>query len=231
MVDFYGQNLRASQMPVVIAVALLFASLGPGGEIPEYAPAGDEAYTLDLELDGFRNGYMDSDRLMTVNGCTLERDAAYTFALMYEAAETDGMRLRPGSCYRTYNQQDNAYNRRCPFTDVPVFAETQVSGGMVQTGTKSVRVCSGPPTAQAGKSNHGWGRAIDFTDGRGTLTCYDEEFHWLKLNAHRFGWVHPPWARCGMDTEEAWHWEFAGVTAPVLVGYVNLDPILLRAVE
>lgn len=209
---------------------MVAAALGPG-EVPEYAPAGDQAYTLDLELDGYKNGYMDSDRLLAIDGCALERDAAYTYSLMYEAAEKDGIRLRPGSCYRTYSVQDRAYNRRCPLTDVPVYAESEVSGGKVQVGTKSARVCTGPPTAQAGKSNHGWGRAIDFTDGRGTLTCYDKEFDWLQLNAHRFGWVHPPWARCGMETEEAWHWEFAGVTTPVLVGYVNLDPSLLRAIE
>lgn len=217
-------------MPVILSIAILFSGLA-AGETPEFAPAGDEAYSLDLELDGYRNGYMDSDRLMTINGCTLERDAAYTFALMYEAAERDGIRLRAESCYRTYSVQDRAYNRRCPLADVPVYADGDVSGGKVQTGTKKVRVCTGPPTARAGKSNHGWGRAIDFTDGRGVLTCYDEEFQWLQLNAHRFGWVHPGWARCGMPLEEAWHWEFAGVTAPILVGYVNLDPALLRTVE
>lgn len=217
-------------MPVILSVALLFAALAPG-EAPEYAPAGDEAYSLDLELDGYRNGFMPSDRLMTINGCTLERDAAYTFALMYEAAQRDDFRLQPVSCYRNFYVQDAAYESRCPMTDVPVFAESDVSGGKVQTGTKSVRVCTGPPTAPGGRSNHGWGRAIDFGDDRGILTCYDEEFQWLQLNAHRFGWVHPPWARCGMELEEAWHWEFAGVTAPVLVGYVNLDPALLPAVE
>ena len=52
-------------MPNVFALlVVLIASLGPG-EAPEYAPAGTEAYTLDLELDGFVNGRMDSDRLMT----------------------------------------------------------------------------------------------------------------------------------------------------------------------
>jgi hypothetical protein len=217
-------------MPGLLALVLLIAGLAPG-EAPEYAPAGEEAYTLDLEVDGYRNGYMPSDRLMTINGCTLERDAAYTFSLMYEAAEKDGIRLRAESCYRTYSQQDRAYNRRCPWEDVPIYGDNGVSGGKVQTGTKQVRVCTGPPTARAGKSNHGWGRAIDFTDGRGVLTCYDEEFQWLKLNAHRWGWVHPDWAHCGSVMEEAWHWEYAGVTAPVLVGYVNLDPALIRSVE
>jgi len=206
----------------------LTAGLGPV-ELPEYAPAGEVAYTLDLEADGYENGHMDPDRLMKVGKCLLERDAAYTFSLMVEAAEQDGVKLKAGDCYRTFETQDRAFNRRCPVTTVPVYVGQGV-GGVTQTGTRQVRVCTGPPTARAGQSNHGWGRAIDFVDG-GTLTCWDNEFHWLQNNAHRFGWVHPPWARCRMPMEEAWHWEYAGVTDPTLVDYVSLDPFLLATAE
>ncbi|MGI9611016.1 MAG: hypothetical protein ACR2NL_12055, partial [Acidimicrobiia bacterium] len=58
---------------------------------PEYVPVGEEAYTLDLELDGYINGKMDNDRLMTFRGCKLERDAAYMYALMWAAADADGV--------------------------------------------------------------------------------------------------------------------------------------------
>ena len=114
-------------MPKFLAIVVLIAGIGPG-ELPEYLPAGDQAYTLDLELDGYVNGRMDPDRLLTIRGCTLERDAAYTYSLMFEAAEQDGIRLRPGDCYRTYAQQDRAYNSRCPVETVPVYS-TSVSGG------------------------------------------------------------------------------------------------------
>jgi hypothetical protein len=112
-----------------------------------------------------------------------------------------------------------------------VYDDNGVSGAKVQVGTRVMRVCTGPPTARAGESNHGWGRAIDFEDRYNTLTCYDREFDWLNLNAHRFGWVHPDWARCGQPTEEAWHWEYAGVTDPTLVDYVTVDPALVATVE
>ena len=208
----------------------LFAGVGPV-EPPEYAPAGDSALTIDLELDGYVNGRMDPDRLMKIGKCTLERDAAYTYSLMHEAAEQDGIRLVPGSCYRSFDIQDAAYNRRCPITDVPVFRGAGV-GEVEQVGTKRVRVCTGLPTAPAGHSNHGWGRAIDFTDnGRHLISCYDKEFHWLKQNAHRFGWVHPAWAHCGMPKQEPWHWEFAGVTDPTLVDFVTIAPHLIATAE
>ncbi len=216
-------------MPILLALIILIAGLGPG-ELPEYEPAGSEALTLDLEIDGYENGRMDADRLLKVGSCLLERDAAYTYSLMIEAAEEDGMRLRYTSCYRTFSVQDAAYNRRCPVESVPVFSDDS-SGGKVQTGTRSQRVCTGPPTARAGQSNHGWGRAVDFREGRGLLSCYDKEFLWLQRNAYRFGWVHPPWAQCGERLEEAWHWEFAGVTDPTLVDFNRLDPSLIATAE
>lgn len=218
-------------MPKVVALLLVvLAGLSPGEE-PEYIAAGDQAYTIDLELDGYINGRMDPDRLLSVRGCLLERDAAYMYALMLEAAEEDGIILRWEDCYRSYNTQARAYERRCPIVRIPVYGVDPVTGETHQTGTRSQRECSGPPTAPAGRSNHGWGRAIDFRDRYGVLTCYDDEFHWLMNNAHRFGWVHPPWADCHLDTEEAWHWEWAGVTDPTLVEYVTIDPRLLPDLE
>jgi len=218
-------------MPKVIALlVVLIAGLGPG-ESPEYVPAGTEAYSVDLELDGYRNGRMDLDRMMTVNGCTLERDAAYLYSKMIDAANQDGIDLRHEDCYRSYTDQARAYERRCPVIENALFTSDPETGAQVQTGVKKERECSGPPVAPAGASNHGWGRAVDFADRNGVLGCYDDEFHWLRNNAHRFGWVHPAWARCGLETQEPWHWEFAGVTDPTLVEYVRIDPSLIPALE
>ncbi len=79
-------------MPTLVALLILVASLAPG-ELPEYEPAGDSAYTLDLELDGHVNGRMGPGRLMKIGVCTLERDAAYTYSLMFESDAEDGVRL------------------------------------------------------------------------------------------------------------------------------------------
>lgn len=202
-------------MHLAILITLIAAT--HGGQAIEFEPAGDQAYTADLIAEGYVNGSMDTRRLMTVDGCTLERDAAYTYSLMLEAAAQDGVRLRHEDCYRSYQRQDAAYNRRCPWEDIPIFGKDAETGEEVQVGTKRMRVCTGPPTAPAGKSNHGWGRAIDFRNQRGVLSCTSSEFHWLKENGHRFGWVHPPWAACGKATAEPWHWEYAGVTTPILL--------------
>jgi D-alanyl-D-alanine carboxypeptidase len=217
-------------MPKLVLIIALLAALAPGQQ-PEYTPLGKEAYTLDLELDGYVNGAMPSTRLLTLQGCTLERDAAYMYALLTEAARREGIRLGWEDCYRSYNVQAASYNKRCPYTDVPIYATDPLTGERWEDGSKAVRVCSGPPTARPGFSNHGWGRAVDFTDGRSVLGCSDKAYRWLQGNAHRFGFVNPRWAWCDVSTREPWHWEYAGVTDPTLVGYTTLNPDLLQSVE
>ncbi len=204
-------------MPQVLALLLLMtASLG-SVPVPEYAIAGREAYTNDLKLEGYVNGHMPSDRMMTVDGCTLERDAAYLYSQMVDAAKEDGIYLGWEDCYRSYRTQARAYERRCPY---------------VQTSTGKTRECKGAPLAPAGASNHGWGRAVDFTNRHDTvLSCRNIEYKWLQDNAYRFGWVHPGWAECGQRSQEPWHWEYAGVTNPTLVEYVKIDLRLVGNLE
>ncbi|HSH55255.1 MAG TPA: D-alanyl-D-alanine carboxypeptidase family protein, partial [Candidatus Limnocylindrales bacterium] len=62
--------------------------------------------------------------------------------------------------------------------------------------------------AEPGRSNHGWGLAVDL--GGGVQTFGSREYKWMKANAHRFGWYHPAWAEPDGSKPEAWHWEFAG---------------------
>ena len=210
---------------LVTFALLATAAMPPVWSEPNYEPISAEAYVEDLEVAGLRNGNMPSVRMMTVGGCTLDRDAAYTLALMIEAAGQAGVGLYPGGCYRTLSQQHAAYEQRCPEVENeiteydPATDETVVVGSVVQ------RECSGPPIAKPGTSNHGWGRAIDFTsNGRSTLDCNDAAFTWLNANASRFGWVHPGWARCGQSTMEPWHWEWGGVREAL-----PLPPITLTA--
>lgn len=65
--------------------------------------------------------------------------------------------------------------------------------------------------AVPGRSNHGWGLAVDLcspeTSGPG--------WKWLKENGAICGWENPPWAlRGGSGPHEPWHWEYTrGVRA------------------
>ena len=63
----------------------------------------------------------------------------------------------------------------------------------------------GGMAAVPGRSNHGWGLAIDLcpTDTRG------EAWSWIRENGSVYGWENPAWAqRSGSGPYEPWHWEY-----------------------
>ncbi|MFI2365758.1 M15 family metallopeptidase [Promicromonospora sp. NPDC019610] len=67
-------------------------------------------------------------------------------------------------------------------------------------------------TATPGRSNHGWGLAVDI--------CADsyagERWDWLKANGPEHGWDNPGWAQAGgSGPYEPWHWEFTEAVAQV----------------
>lgn len=208
---------------IALAAPAAMAAVGDGG----LEPISDEAYVLDLQELGYRNGDMPSTRMIEFGGCLMERDAGYTLSLMLEAAAVDGVALYTSDCYRSYSAQASAYDRRCPIEEEEITREDPATGETVVVDTKEVRVCKGPPIARPGHSNHGYGRAVDFSNGSRTLSCYDAGFEWLQANARRFGWVHPSWAHCGRATQEAWHWEWGGLSEVVPVAPKGLSRPLL----
>lgn len=62
--------------------------------------------------------------------------------------------------------------------------------------------------ATPGYSNHGLAMALDL--GGGINTFGSAEHEWMKANAPKYGWVHPPWAQVNGSLPEAWHWEYWG---------------------
>ncbi len=60
--------------------------------------------------------------------------------------------------------------------------------------------------ATPGRSQHGWGLAVDLCGG--VQTFGSEAHRWMQANAPAFGWVHPGWAGIGGSRPEAWHWEY-----------------------
>ncbi len=62
--------------------------------------------------------------------------------------------------------------------------------------------------ATPGRSQHGWGRALDLCGG---IQSFGTPAHqWMQDNAPLFGFVHPDWAEPGGSRPEAWHWEYRG---------------------
>lgn len=198
---------------VAASLLLLSAPVQAAVGDDDYRPVQDSALSSDLVQRGYRNGNMPAVRLMEVEGCLLERDAAYTLSFMLEEARSDGIALYARECYRSLGAQSSAYDRRCPIVEEKIKKKDPETGKKKVVKVKKSRSCSGPPIARPGRSNHGWGRAVDFSNGSRVLACGDAGFAWLQENAERYGWVHPDWAGCGRSTQEAWHWEWGGLSS------------------
>jgi len=86
-----------------------------------------------------------------------------------------------------------------------------VSGYRTLQEQYSVKARKGGLAAAPGKSNHGWGLAIDFCSSMTTGT----RWAWLNENAGTYGFENPAWARPGgSGPYERWHWEYTkGVQA------------------
>lgn len=76
---------------------------------------------------------------------------------------------------------------------------------------RAVKAAKGGLAAPAGRSNHGWGLAVDLCSSQTT----GAQWEWLNENAPVFGWENPAWAQPGgSGPYERWHWEYTkGVMA------------------
>lgn len=62
--------------------------------------------------------------------------------------------------------------------------------------------------AVPGRSNHGWGVALDLCGGIQSFTT--KQHAWMVANSMAYGWFLPAWAQPGGSNPEPWHWEYAG---------------------
>jgi hypothetical protein len=79
------------------------------------------------------------------------------------------------------------------------------SGYRTLAAQRAVKAQKGGLAAVPGKSNHGWGLAVDL--------CQDQtsgaKWRWITENAPTYGWENPAWAQPGgSGPYERWHWEY-----------------------
>jgi hypothetical protein len=136
-------------------------------------------------VPGATNGQLAGSALVDVSGCAVYARVAPSLYRMLADAAADGVTIRGLSCYRDYAGQVQAREYWC---------------GQGSCGRAAV----------PGTSNHGWGKAVDFTGANNTFDFRSPGFAWLAANAWRYGWIHPDWAAEGQPTDEPWHWEWVG---------------------
>lgn len=193
-----GRLFGALALAVLGLMAPIVLIAGAMGAMATSTNAGSSSPFIEqLSSIGFENGKLPPGALTEVStrGCQVAKvgSADQAWMALVVAAQLDGVDIEGGWCYRTYESQLAAWNRR----------RCYIPGN-----------CDGdpyPPTAPPGTSVHGWGLAIDVWGASNSiLGCSSPELLWLQLNASRFGWVNPEWARCGDPGAEPWHWEYVG---------------------
>lgn len=167
------------------AVAVTAALTPPCAAAAGYQPANG---TAPGAWGGHSNGRIPDSQLAAIPWASKERlrtDAAQSLIALNAAfRQAFGYDLPINSGYRSYADQVDA------------------------------KAIYGGEAAIPGESTHGWGLAIDvgtYTHMRISFTS--ATYNWLTANAGRYGWINPPWAvQGGSGPDEAWHWEFYGIT-------------------
>jgi D-alanyl-D-alanine carboxypeptidase len=134
-------------------------------------------------------------QLVTVNGATLQPEAAAAYAQLSAAAEAASQPIRTTSSYRSYQDQIETYGY-----------------WVRQSGAAGADTYSARP----GYSEHQTGLAVDVAFGNCALSCFGSTptYQWLQANAAAYGFIQRYYAgheaTTGYQAEE-WHYRYVGV--------------------
>jgi hypothetical protein len=198
---------------LTILVTVVGMSLASSGIAAADPPAISPSNTP-TPIPGATNGNLPAaDLISAAPNCQAARAAGPSLGLLLRTAREEGVVLGTEQCYRPLAEQISVLQA---WTDLG----NSACAAPVATG----------PNGPVGTSMHGWGKAADFFDGRGSVAFGSPGYLFLKANAGRLGWNHPGWAEPGGSAcPEAWHWEWVGdggtlAAPPVRADVVGLLP-------
>lgn len=198
-----------------VAILMLVLSMGQGG-IDQFADQTNLGGNLYLVNRTFRltEEYKPSD-LVTPSvrragsGIQMRSEAAGMLEAMFEAAAKEGHRLVAISGFRSYQTQNTIYQRKI-----------RTSGSV-----EKAQLLVAPP----GTSEHQLGLAMDI--GRQSSAKLNSSFgkspegHWVKENAHRFGFIlryKAEWTPVTGYADEPWHLRYIGTEHAEAVSMQNI---------
>lgn len=157
----------------------------------------------------FANGTIPGQFLFScgIRSFEMVEPAATSMCAMVAAASGDGVKLSATGTWRSYEEQKQLFLSR--YVTDPTDEESKTWNGTTYWKLPDV-----PSAATPGRSNHGLGLAVDFSDSP-TVPIGSGRLAWLKDHGPSFGF----W---NTVRSEAWHWTYclgddvpAGVEAPV----------------
>ena len=132
------------------------------------------------------NGNRNKLNLKTVYGVTLDSEAAANYKKMIDDMKLDGVAVNKVGGFRSYEGQYNLID----------WDTLQNTGNFRTTWDNTV------PAAPPGKSNHGWGKAIDVMNSKSSQD-------WIRENGVKYGWVwYTKDGGEGQSINEPWHFTY-----------------------
>lgn len=132
------------------------------------------------------NGNANKLNLKTVYGVTLDSEAAANYKKMIDDMKLDGVDVNKVGGFRSYESQYNIID----------WDYLESTGKFRTTWDNSV------PAASPGRSNHGWGKAIDVQSAPAAQK-------WIRENGVKYGWT---WYKKdggeGESINEPWHFTY-----------------------
>ena len=182
-------------MRAVLLALLLVVGLGTSAAALNVSPINPS--NRPTPLAGAVNGEVPSSRLVkVVPNCQAAREAGPSLARIFAMARLSKVGLGAEQCYRGLAEEVSLANQAAQPGNNPACV---ASVG---------RAANGAPV---GQSFHGWGKAVDLTNGFSSLTFTDLGYAFMKFTAGRLGWNHPAFAEPGGSAcPEPWHWEWVG---------------------
>lgn len=145
------------------------------------------------DLAGQMNGLLAAKLLKNIDTPTqgkMHHKAAKAFKCLALAAYFDGISLDQVGAYRTLSQQATMFKQRYSLTPQGRNITRKMNG-------QTYYLRDGfAPSSTPGRSNHGWGLAVDISN------CSGDRLTWLLAHAGKFGFT---WEVKNGPNAEAWH--------------------------
>lgn len=163
--------------------------------------------------------------LLKGKGHKLQVEAYNALEKMKKDALKKGIKIRVISAYRSFEHQNNIWNRKYKSLRKQGYSVTKTVKKIIEY------------TAIPGTSRHHWGTEVDLSNHKGLNNNLQKDKNkyekWMNENAHKYGFYLAYTNnkfRKGYKYE-SWHYSYRSISKPLLIEYLKLDIIKILKSE
>ena len=225
--DYLDRYLAYQEQNPTLAIEDVITRVNIGLDQPYYTNTKESPYLNQIYLLSNKYLFMPSDYVpdgleaissdCARSGMQLVSEARQQFEALCKQAKEDGYTIRAMSSYRSYDYQDNLYQRY-----------------VAQDGVEEADTYSARP----GFSEHQTGLVVDVDNNKIDYTDFEQtdEFEWMQDHAHEFGFIlRYPKGKEDITgyTYEAWHYRYVGEDIATYIHEhdITFDEYYVRFIE